>query len=67
MTLGPIRCTLCVKDSLDPGDSKRTKYIFPLKGYTSETYANVMGVRPPSQPDIKPEYTLFCLKCERIY
>merc|ERR1712166_1272702 len=24
-TLGPIRCTLCVKDSLDPGGSQRTK------------------------------------------
>eukprot|EP00964_Phaeocystis_antarctica_P003315 scaffold1772_cov97-Phaeocystis_antarctica.AAC.1 len=25
VTLGPIRCTLCVKGSLDPGGSQRTK------------------------------------------
>ena len=25
LTLGPIRCTLCVKGSLDPGGSQRTK------------------------------------------
>ena len=35
--------------------------IFPLRGYTAETYAKVMGVRLPSQPSLKPEYTLsFC-------
>ena len=38
--------------------------LFPLRGYTAETYgtyAKVMGGRPPSQPRIKPEYTLlFC-------
>ena len=32
-----------------------------MRGYTAETYAKVMGVRPPSQPSLKPEYTLsFC-------
>ena len=35
--------------------------IFPLRGYTAETYAKVMGGSPPSQPSLKPEYTLsFC-------
>ena len=35
--------------------------ILPLRGYTAETYAKVMGGSPPSQPSLKPEYTLsFC-------
>ena len=60
MTLGPIRCTLCVKGSLDPGGNQRTKStLSPERVHRAETYANVIGVRPPSQPRIKPGCTLF--------
>ena len=35
--------------------------LFPLRGYIAETYAKVMGSSSPSQPSLKPEYTLsFC-------
>ena len=35
--------------------------LFPLRGYIAETYAKVMGSSSPSQPGLKPEYTLsFC-------
>ena len=61
MTLGPIRCTLCVKSSLDPGGSQRTKIHSSLRGYIAETYAKVMGSSSSSQPSLKPECTLsFC-------
>ena len=57
-TLDPIRCTLCVK----PGGSRvltsGQNQLFPSRGYTAETYAKVMGGSHPSQPRIKPEYTL---------
>jgi len=33
--------------------------LFPSRGYTAETYAKVMGSSSPSQPRIKPKYTLF--------
>ena len=33
--------------------------LFPLRGYTAETYAKVMGGSPPSQPRIKLKCTLF--------
>ena len=58
-TLDPIRCTLCVK----PGGSRvltsGQNELFPLRGYTTETYAKVMGGSPPSQPRIKLKCTLF--------
>ena len=58
-TLDPIRCTLCVK----PGGSRvltsGQNELFPLRGYTAETYAKVMGGSPPSQPRIKLKCTLF--------
>ena len=59
--LDPIRCTLCVK----PGGSRvltsGQNELFPLRGYTAETYAKVMGSSSPSQPRIKLKYTLlFC-------
>ena len=34
----------------------------PSRGYTAETYAKVMGSSSPSQPRIKPKYTLFVCK-----
>ena len=61
MTLDPIRCTLCVKSSLEPGVNSGQNQIFPLGGYIAETYAKVMGSSCPSQPSLKPECTLlFC-------
>ena len=50
-----------MKSSLEPGVTSGQIQLFPTKGYTAETYAKVMGGSPPSQPRIKPEYTLlFC-------
>ena len=59
-TLDPIRRNNFVKSSLWVLASGQNQ-IFPLRGYTAETYAKVMGSSSPSQPNLKPEYTLsFC-------
>ena len=59
MTLDPIRCTLYVKPGGDRVLTSGQNQLFPLRGYTAETYAKVMGGSPPSQPRIKLKCTLF--------
>ena len=59
MTLDPIKCTLCVKPGENRVLTSGQNQLFPSRGYTAETYAKVMGGSPPSQPRIKPKYTLF--------
>ena len=58
-TLDPIRCTLYVKPGGDRVLTSGQNQLFPLRGYTAETYAKVMGSSSPSQPRIKLKYTLF--------
>ena len=58
---GSHRCNLGVKSSLARGVPSGQNQIFPLRGCIAETYAKVMGSSSPSQPSLKPEYTLsFC-------
>jgi len=61
-TLDPIRCTLYVKPGGDRVLTSGQNQLFPSRGYTAETYAKVMGSSSPSQPRIKPKYTLFVCK-----